>query len=66
MSSLISGYYPRNLEYPRYKIQFGKHLKLAKKEDQEWILCPFLELGARHPWKELQRQFGTEAKGWTI
>jgi hypothetical protein len=19
-----------------------------------WTLCPFLELGARHPWKELQ------------
>ena len=21
-----------------------------------WILCPFLELGTKHPWKELQRQ----------
>ena len=21
-----------------------------------WTLCPFLELGTRHPWKELQRQ----------
>jgi hypothetical protein len=28
MYSLISGYYPRNLEYPRYKIQFAKHMKL--------------------------------------
>jgi hypothetical protein len=31
MCSLISGYYPRNLEYPRYKIQFAKHMKLKKK-----------------------------------
>jgi ribosomal protein L37AE/L43A len=20
-----------------------------------WTLCPFLELGTKHPWKELQR-----------
>jgi hypothetical protein len=32
--SLISGYYPRNLAYPRYKIQFAKHMKLKKNEDQ--------------------------------
>ena len=25
MHSLISGYYSRNLEYPRYKTQFAKH-----------------------------------------
>jgi hypothetical protein len=56
MYSLISGYWPRNLEYPRYKIQFAKHMKLEKKEDQVVDTCPFLELGARHPWKELQRQ----------
>ena len=34
MYSLISGYQPRNLEYPRYKIQFAKHMKLKKNEDQ--------------------------------
>jgi hypothetical protein len=28
MYSLISGYYPRHLEYPRYKIQFVKLMKL--------------------------------------
>jgi hypothetical protein len=28
MYSLISGYWPRNLEHPRYKIQFAKHMKL--------------------------------------
>jgi hypothetical protein len=21
-----------------------------------WTLCPFLEMGTKHPWKELQRQ----------
>jgi hypothetical protein len=30
--SLISGYYPRKLKYPRYKIQFVKHMKLKKNE----------------------------------
>jgi hypothetical protein len=30
MYSLISGYLPRNLEYPRYKLQFAKHMKLKK------------------------------------
>jgi hypothetical protein len=34
MYSLISGYYPPNLEDPRYKIQLVKHLKLGKNEDQ--------------------------------
>jgi hypothetical protein len=33
MYSLISGYLPRNLEYPRYKLQFAKHMKLKKNED---------------------------------
>jgi hypothetical protein len=49
MYSLIGGYYPRNLEYPRYKIQFAKHMKL-----KVWTFCPFLELGTKHTWKELQ------------
>ena len=34
MYSLISGYQPRNLGYPRYKIQFAKLMKLKKNEDQ--------------------------------
>jgi hypothetical protein len=38
--SLISGYYPRNLEYPRYKIQFAKHMKLKKNEDQSGHFVP--------------------------
>ena len=40
------------------KIQFAKHLKLKKKEENTvvWILQSFLEEGTKHPWKELQRQ----------
>jgi hypothetical protein len=28
----------------------------SKKKKKVWTLCPFLELGTKHPWKELQRQ----------
>jgi hypothetical protein len=45
MYSLINGYYPRNVEYPRYKIQFAKHVKL-KNKDQIVDTFPFLELGS--------------------
>jgi hypothetical protein len=31
-------------------------MKLKKNEDQSVDTCPFLELGTKHPWKELQRQ----------
>ena len=37
------------------KIRFAKHMKL-KNEDQSVDTLPFLELGTKHPWKELQRQ----------
>ena len=56
MYSLISRNYPRNLVYPRYKIQFGKHMKLKKNEDQSVYTFPLLRIGNNHPWKELQRQ----------
>jgi hypothetical protein len=45
MYSLISGYYPRNLEYPRYKIQVAKHMKLKKNEDQSVDTLPLLRIG---------------------
>ena len=41
--TLISGYYPRSSEYPRYN-------------SQVWIRQSFLESGTKYPWKELQRQ----------
>jgi hypothetical protein len=56
MYSLIRGYYPRNLEYPRYKLQFAKHMKLKKNKDQSVDTLPLLRIGKKHPWKELQRQ----------
>ena len=56
MYSLISGYYPRYLECPRYKIQFAKLMKPKKNEDQSVNTLPLLRIGNNHPWKELQRQ----------
>jgi hypothetical protein len=38
------------------KIQFAKHMKLKKKEDQSVDTSFFLEWGTKYPWKELQRQ----------
>jgi hypothetical protein len=48
MYSLISGYYPRNLEYPRYKTQFAKHMKLKKNEDQSVDTLPLLRIGKKN------------------
>jgi hypothetical protein len=45
-----------NLEYPRYKVQFAKRMKLKKNEDQSVDTLPLLRIGKKHPWKELQRQ----------
>jgi hypothetical protein len=47
--SLISGYLPRKLEYLRYKIQFAKHMKLKKNEDQSVDTLPFLRIGNKTP-----------------
>jgi hypothetical protein len=49
MYSLISGYQPRNLEFPRYKIQFAKHMKLKKNEDQNVDTLPLLRIGNKTP-----------------
>jgi hypothetical protein len=49
MSSLISGYWPRNLEYPRYRIQFARHMKLMKNEDQSVDTLPLLRIENKTP-----------------
>ena len=49
MYSLISGYEPRNLEYPRYNLQFAKHMKPKKNEDPSMITLPFLRIGNKTP-----------------
>jgi hypothetical protein len=67
MYSLISGYYPRNLEYPRYKIQFTKHMKLGKNKDQGVDTLPLLGIGSKAPMEgATETEFGDETKGWTI
>jgi hypothetical protein len=67
MYALISGYWPRNLEYPRYKLQFAKHMKLKKNEDQSADTLPLLRIGNKTPMEEVtETKFGAETKGWTI
>jgi hypothetical protein len=67
MYSLISGYYPRNLEYPQYKIEVAKHMKLKKNEDQSVDSLPHLSIGNKTPMEGIiETQFGAETKVWTI
>ena len=40
---------PKNLEYPKYKIQFVKHMKLEKNEDQSVNTLPLLKNGNKTP-----------------
>jgi hypothetical protein len=53
MYSLISGYYPRSLEYPRYNLQ---NIRKLRRKTNAWILHCSLEYRIKYPWKELQRQ----------
>jgi hypothetical protein len=46
----------QKLSIARYKIQFAKHMKLKKNEEQSVDTLPLLRIGNNHPWKELQRQ----------
>jgi hypothetical protein len=67
MYSLISGYLPRNLGYPRYKIQFAKCTKLKKNEDQSVGTLPLLRIGNKTPMGGVtETKFGVVTKGWTI
>jgi hypothetical protein len=67
MYSLISGYQSRNLEYPRYKIQFVKHMKLKKNENQCVDTFPLLRIGNKTPMEGVtETKFRAETKGWTI
>jgi hypothetical protein len=67
MYSLINGYKPRNLGYPRYKIQFAKRMKLKKNEDQNVDTLTLLRIGNKTPMEVVtETQFGAEMKGSTI
>jgi hypothetical protein len=52
------------LEYPRYKIQFAKHMKLKKKEDQSVDTLPLLRIGNKTPMEGVtETKFGA---GWSF
>jgi hypothetical protein len=64
MYPLIRGYLPRNFEYPRYKIQFAKYMKLKKNEDQSLDTLPLLRIGHKPPMEGVtETKFGAEIKG---
>jgi hypothetical protein len=58
---------PENLEFPSYKIQFVKHRKLKKNEDQSVDTLPLLRIGNKTTMEGVaETMFGAETKGWTI
>ena len=57
----------RNLEYPRYKIQFAKHMKLKKNEDQSVDTLPLLRIGTKTPMEGVtETKSEAETKRWAI
>ena len=61
MYSLVSEYLPRTLEYPRYQVQFAKHRKLKKNEDQSVDTLPLLRIGNKTPMEGVtETKFGAE------
>ena len=49
------------------KIQFAKHMKLKKNEDQSVDTLPLLRIGNKTPMEGVtETKFGAETKGWTI
>jgi hypothetical protein len=55
MHSLISGYYTRNLEYPRYNLQ---NTRKSRRKTNVWNKIPMKGV--------MEKKFGTKTKGWTI
>jgi hypothetical protein len=56
-----------HLEYPRYKIQFAKHIKLKKNKDQSVDTLPLLRIGNKTPMEGVtETKFKAEMKRWTI
>ena len=48
-------------------IQFAKHMKLKKNEDQSVDTLPPLRIGNKTPIEGVtETKFGAETKGWTI
>jgi hypothetical protein len=64
MHSLISGYYSRNLEFPRYSFQ---NKKIKKNEDQSVDFSFLLRIGNKTPMEGVtETKCGAKTKGWTI
>ena len=56
----------QKLSIARYKVQFAKHMKLKKNEDQSVDTLPLLRIGNKTPMEGItETKFGTETKGWT-
>jgi hypothetical protein len=68
MHSLISGYLGYSAQKLRIlKIQFAKHMKLKKKEDQSVDTSIFLRRGNKIPMEGVtETKFGAETEGMTI
>jgi hypothetical protein len=67
MYSMISGYYSRNLGYPRYKIQFAKCMNVKKNKDQNVDTLPLLRIGNKTSMEGVTEiKFGAVMKGFTI
>jgi hypothetical protein len=57
---------PRNLGYPRYKIQFAKRMKL-KNKNQSVDTLPLLRIRNKTPMEGvIETNFGAVTKGWTM
>jgi hypothetical protein len=53
--------------YPRYKIQFAKHMKLKKNKDESVDTLLLLRIGNKTPMEGVtETKIGAETKGWTI
>ena len=50
----LLGIYPK--DGPTGKKDTCSTMFTQEERTKMWTLCPFLELGTNHPWKELQRQ----------
>ena len=48
-------------------MQFVKHMRLRRNEDQGVDALPLLRIGSRTPMEGVaERKFGAETKGWTV
>ena len=54
-------------DFPRYRIQFAKHMKLKKNEDQSVDTLLLLRIGKKKPMEGVtETKFGAVTKEWTI